>query len=196
MILVVLSLLLSRGLETVKEDKDEPEGLVQRFGHCTQELLNLCLLGRAISHFHDGSKSMGGGYQLKGLSNTPLIGYLSRLEAMRYLEIGRYYKEPAAPLWVVGSESHFSVLFATSFAVTQPSVATEARRAFERFDTQQAGLVEPDKLKDILLALGEWPNQGTQYRGSCFPLSGRGVKAVNSCWERWNVWNAVSKWCS
>lgn len=54
-LLFVYSLLLSRTLPQVARDMDE-EGspLVARFGHCTQELLNLCLLGLATPHCFDG----------------------------------------------------------------------------------------------------------------------------------------------
>lgn len=37
------------------------------FGHCSQELVNLCLLGRCVSNVFDGEESMGGGMMLRGV---------------------------------------------------------------------------------------------------------------------------------
>ncbi len=45
-VLFVLSLALSRGVAAVQGDMDEPgNGLMGMHGYCTQELVNLILLG-------------------------------------------------------------------------------------------------------------------------------------------------------
>ena len=53
-LLLLWSTLLSRGLGRVSADMDEAAPLVARFGHCTQELLNLMLTGTASSNVFDG----------------------------------------------------------------------------------------------------------------------------------------------
>ncbi len=48
---------------------------------------------------------------LKGIANRSPVGFLSLQEAYGYLHVGRNYKEPQSSIWVVYSESHYSVLF-------------------------------------------------------------------------------------
>jgi hypothetical protein len=153
--LLMYSVLLSRGLERVRADADEPTPLVARFGHCSQELLNLLLTGEATSGIFDGVQSLGGEdlgmagdagaatggaapapdvLCLKGISRRPLIGYLSHVEAMRYGKVGEYYKSPLVPVWVVGSESHFSLLFGSDPAVNEESPSAGVYRAFKKYD--------------------------------------------------------------
>src|SRR5690606_7041766 len=50
--------------------------------------------------------------QMRGIADTPDVGYLSAHEAVRYLKVGDFLKNPRFPIWVVGSESHYTVLFA------------------------------------------------------------------------------------
>jgi hypothetical protein len=53
------------------------------------------------------------------------VGFLSLQEAYSYFEVGRFLKDPKAPIWVVYSESHYSVLFSDDIRlVTRPSRAT------------------------------------------------------------------------
>jgi hypothetical protein len=63
-LLLMYSIILSRGVLRVKADKDsgvgEATGLLGRFGWCTQELLNLVLTGAATSNAFDGVKTLGG----------------------------------------------------------------------------------------------------------------------------------------
>ncbi|KAL5007676.1 hypothetical protein ScPMuIL_016482 [Solemya velum] len=91
-ILLVYSAILSRGIDVVKSDMDE-EGskLMGAHHYCTQEIVNLLLTGRA------------------GRSD---IGFLSLFEHFKSCQVGTYYKTPKYPIWLVCSESHFSVLFA------------------------------------------------------------------------------------
>ena len=51
------------------------------------------------------------GLKLRGVPARPPIGYLTHLEALRYVQVGTHYKTPLYPIWVVGSSSHFTVLF-------------------------------------------------------------------------------------
>jgi hypothetical protein len=40
----------------------------------------------------------------------PPVGLFSELEALRYVEVGSRFKTPLAPLWVVASQTHYSLL--------------------------------------------------------------------------------------
>lgn len=60
-LLLLWSVLLSRGLARAAADMDEAAPLVARFGHCTQELLNLMLTGVASSNVFDGIQVCVGG---------------------------------------------------------------------------------------------------------------------------------------
>ena len=163
-ILFVLSLLLSRGCGGVKQDMDEPDScLVQRFGHCSQELLNLAITGRATSGVFDGTKSlaedMGAagaeladvpGLSMRGVLQQPSLGYLTQLEALRYTSVGSHFKEPAWPIYVLASSSHYSLLFALEHAVIQPTPSAIARRAFDGEDASGGGMIQADALERVL----------------------------------------------
>lgn len=168
--LLVYSLLLTRGIETIqKQDMDEPVPLVARFGHCTQELLNLCLTGEAHSGIFDGVQSLGGELEaasssggggagagagdvvcLKGITRQPLVGYLSHIEAMRYGVVGGYYKQPLYPVWVIGSESHFTVIFGTDPGVNAESPSGDVYRAFKKHDVHDNQFIAADKVAAVL----------------------------------------------
>ena len=57
-VLFTYSLILSRGMDQVRADMDESFGekrmLIDRHGYAAQELVNLCLVGRAHSNVFDG----------------------------------------------------------------------------------------------------------------------------------------------
>ena len=59
-LLLLYSVMLTRGRERVAADMDASAALVARFGWCTQELLNLVLTGAATSELFDGEKVLGG----------------------------------------------------------------------------------------------------------------------------------------
>jgi hypothetical protein len=109
------SLIASRSIASVKADMDDPyNSLIERFGHCSQETVNLVLIGRARSNVFDREKPMGDtGLMLKGVPEDTdvLVGYLSELEALRYVTVGWRLKNPKFPIWVIGSPSHYTVLF-------------------------------------------------------------------------------------
>lgn len=85
--------------------------------YSSQELVNLMITGKATSNVFDHRKEIG--YSTGGLNNVYLrgidkpseIGFLSLFEAYRHIEIGNYYKFPIYPVFVICSESHYSVLF-------------------------------------------------------------------------------------
>jgi len=48
---------------------------------------------------------------LRNCVSRSSVGYLTHLEALRYCQVGNFLKVPAFPIWVLGSTSHFTVLF-------------------------------------------------------------------------------------
>jgi len=114
-LLFVMSMLLSRGLERVRGEMDDSSmPFVGRFGHSTQELVNLMIAGEAVSNVFDGNKQVlqailrrtdcgtdvlmlapqlgdrvddASAFFLHGISAPQEIGYLTLLEAMRYCKV-------------------------------------------------------------------------------------------------------------
>ncbi|KAE9147044.1 hypothetical protein PF006_g8243, partial [Phytophthora fragariae] len=142
------SVLRTKGVEAVREEMDDPENnLTGALGHCTQELLNLLLTGKAVSNVFDGSVPMGdSGLLLHGVPQRARIGYLTQLEAVCYCQVGSYYKSPQFPVWVLGSSSHFSVGFALDARVCEESASTQlfqrVQRVFKTFDPMETGFME------------------------------------------------------
>ncbi|KAK6166237.1 hypothetical protein SNE40_022983 [Patella caerulea] len=116
-VLVLYSAILTKGIIKVMGDFDEPGlKLMAAHGYCTQEMVNLLLTGRAVSNvFNDVMELESGGVitTLKGISSRSDIGFLSLFEHYKSCQVGTFYKTPKYPVWVVCSESHFSVLFST-----------------------------------------------------------------------------------
>ena len=158
-IIFLMSLVLTRGISNIRSDMDdEYNSMVGQFGHSNQDLINLLLSGRATSNVFDGSMPMGDtGLMLKGIVRTNDVGYLTQLEALRYCQVGSYYKIPSLPIWVLGSSSHFTILFSLSKAVNEESreekMLTEAQRAFKAVDIDDCGYIPVDKLKNVLVEL-------------------------------------------
>lgn len=156
----VASLVASRGIETVLDDMDDPSNpLISRFGHCSQELLNLVLIGRATSNVFDGTHHLGDGVMLlRGVTedvHDVQVGLLSELESLRYVTVGSRYKNPTNPVWIIGSPSHYTMLFGFQ---TAKSDATERKseeiiRVFNKFALDE-GLALSENLGKILEAVG------------------------------------------
>lgn len=115
-ILLTISAVLSRSIEKVRGDMDVPTTtLIGAHGYCTQELVNLLLCGRAVSNVFDNDMELDSGNGnmtlLKGIKGHCEVGLLSLFEHYNICKVGAYLKTPRYPIWVVCSESHFSVLF-------------------------------------------------------------------------------------
>ncbi|MES1908230.1 MAG: hypothetical protein MHM6MM_001203 [Cercozoa sp. M6MM] len=156
---LVFSALLTRTAAGVREDMDEPDAMVQRFGHTSQALLNLMLFGRATNNVFDGDKDLGG-LKVHGVPHRSDVGLLSVLEALRYSKVGDYLKTPKLPIWVIGSSSHYTVLFGTdtNICLQNPVALAEQRvmRAFTELDPQENGFIPIDQLGNLLLKLNEY----------------------------------------
>ncbi|KAM9358356.1 putative ubiquitin carboxyl-terminal hydrolase MINDY-4 [Symphorus nematophorus] len=115
-ILLTISSVLSRSIEKVREDMDVPTTtLIGAHGYCTQELVNLLICGRALSNVFDNDMELDSGNGnitlLKGIKDHCDVGLLSLFEHYNICKVRAYLKTPRFPIWVVCSESHFSVLF-------------------------------------------------------------------------------------
>ncbi|KAM9849342.1 putative ubiquitin carboxyl-terminal hydrolase MINDY-4 [Aulostomus maculatus] len=115
-LLLTISAILSRSVEKVRKDMDVSTAtLIAAHGYCTQELVNLLLCGRAVSNVFDDDVELDSGNGtttlLKGIKGHCNIGLLSLFEHYNICKVGTRLKTPLYPIWVVCSESHFSVLF-------------------------------------------------------------------------------------
>lgn len=116
-VLCVYSAVMSRYIDLVKSDMDEPTGkLMGAHGYCTQDLVNLLLTGKAVSNVFNDQMELESGdgsppLILKGITGRSDIGLLSLFEHYKSCQVGTFYKTPKFPIWVVCSESHFSVIF-------------------------------------------------------------------------------------
>jgi ubiquitin carboxyl-terminal hydrolase MINDY-3/4 len=158
-LLLVMSLTASRTIPKIQKEFDDPVGthFTAQFGHCAQELMNLLLTGNAVSNVFDNSLSLSGEMVCRGIQHRPAVGYLTQLEAMRYCEVGSYYKSPIFPIWVVGSTSHFTVMFGDSAALKESQsdrLLDECRRAFKSVEGgEENGFIPTNKLGTVLQML-------------------------------------------
>lgn len=108
-----------------------------------QEIVNLLLCGQAVPNVFDGHMDLGGGMFLKGISTSVEVGFLTLLESLNYCKVGQNLKRPKWPIWVVGSESHYTVLFSLDTSVQDENELeereTKIRRAFDAQDQSGGG---------------------------------------------------------
>jgi hypothetical protein len=158
--LFLLSLVLTRGIAAIESDMDQPGTLISQFGHCTQDLVNLLIAGKATSNVMDGNIPLGdSGLTIKGIRSKCRIGYLTQLEALQLCQVGSYLKYPEYPVWVIGSSSHFSVLFGTDIAINEESesekLQTRLQRAFKSIDIGECGYITGEQLPVALMNIDE-----------------------------------------
>ena len=65
----------------------------------------------ARSNVHNGEKDLGDNFILKGVEKRSDVGFLTYFEYFGYFKVGEYLKTPRVPVWIVCSESHYSVIF-------------------------------------------------------------------------------------
>ncbi|KAH1230579.1 Ubiquitin carboxyl-terminal hydrolase MINDY-3 [Glycine max] len=144
-LLFLISALLSRGLDLVQSDRDDPSLplVTAPFGHASQEIVNLLLCGEAVPNVFDGRMDLGGGMFVKGISRYVEVGFLTLLESLNFCKVGQFLKSPKWPIWVVGSESHYTVLFALDPSVQNENELegreTQIRKAFDAQDQSGGG---------------------------------------------------------
>ncbi|ESP01777.1 hypothetical protein LOTGIDRAFT_225148 [Lottia gigantea] len=155
LLLYMYSILLSRGIDQIRNevgDNDEPliDGV---HGHGSQSLINLLITGRALSNVFDNEKDVCG-LILRGIQQQSVVGFLTLLEHMRYCEVGWYLKNPCVPIWVLGSETHLTVLFAKDRGLVENnSPIKNAQQIFATFDPEGNGFIQTSQLGDVMEAL-------------------------------------------
>lgn len=191
-LLMVMSMVFSRGIPKMKSDMDDQTAkLTSNFGHCSQELINLLLTGQAVSNVFDYTLRPSGELICRGIQSRPAIGYMTQLEAMRYLEVGAFYKTPRFPIWVIGSTSHFTVMFSDAAALKESAsdiLLERVRRAFKRMDGAAAenGFIQTIQLGDFLQKVGlqNIPEQGVQTLAALIEVNGAGIILWEDLWKR------------
>jgi len=149
------SVVLTKGPNLViseRQDMDEP--LIDPVhGHGSQSLINLLLTGIATPNVFDGVKDLCG-LELEGISSQSTVGFLSLLECLRYLEVGDNLKTPKFPVWVLGSETHLTVLFShCRDLVKPPSDRESARTKFKLLDKDNSGFISVGQLGQLMTDL-------------------------------------------
>ncbi len=67
-ILLVYSIILTRGINNILSDMDMRENsLLTEHGYASQELINIILIGKATSNVFDGDQDMGDNFIIKGI---------------------------------------------------------------------------------------------------------------------------------
>lgn len=117
--------------------------------------MNLLLCGQAVPNVFDGRMDLGGGMFLKGIPTSVEVGFLTLLEYLSLCKVGLYLKCPKWPIWVVGSESHYTVLFALDSSVQDENEfearESQIRRAFDAQDQSGGGgFISAEGLQEVL----------------------------------------------
>lgn len=191
----VKSLLATRTIEKIKQDMDDPHShLTAQFGYSSQELINLLLTGQATSNTFDNTMSLGEGLQCHGIQEQPMIGYLTQLEALRYCSVGEYYKSPKHPIWLIGSTSHFTVLFGPSESLKESDsmkILEKCRRAFKSIPgSEENGFIAISDLQNVLKLVDLNLGEGIHTLTASLEMSGSGI----ILWS--DFWIKVSRLCS
>ncbi|XP_034737799.1 probable ubiquitin carboxyl-terminal hydrolase MINDY-4 isoform X2 [Etheostoma cragini] len=155
-ILFTISAVLSRSIDKVRDDMDVPTTtLIGAHGYCTQELVNLLLCGRAVSNVFDNDMELDSGNSnmtlLKGVKGHCDVGLLSLFEHYDICKVGAYLKTPCYPIWVVCSESHFSVLFGL-----QRELLTNQDKGLEFDLYYYDGLANQQEEIRLTVSVGKW----------------------------------------
>lgn len=123
-------------------------------GHGEQSMLNLLLFGVATSNVFDGIRDLGG-LIMTGLENRSKIGFLSLHEAYKSLEVGDNLKNPIYPIWVLSSETHFTVLWTDGKKMTNEDMETVSKRQklkqnLLQFEQDGGGFFKTEELKNVM----------------------------------------------
>lgn len=99
---------------------DQTVTLIGRHSYCTQEMVNLMLVGRCVSNVFNNELKCDS-IVLRGIAAQSQIGLLSLFEHYNSITVGSNYKSPSKPIWLVCSESHFSILFSKEANISRGS---------------------------------------------------------------------------
>lgn len=110
-------------------------------------MMTECMILKLLSQFF-------GALELRGLSQQSDIGFITLMEQMRYCTVGSFYKNPKNPVWVMGSETHLTVLFSNEKRlVSQETPSEVARRVFKSYDPEGNNFIPTPVLQDVLCSL-------------------------------------------
>ncbi|XP_050299824.1 ubiquitin carboxyl-terminal hydrolase MINDY-3 homolog isoform X2 [Anthonomus grandis grandis] len=154
-LLFLYSVILSRGLQQVRvECGDSQDPFIdETYGYGSQSLINLMITGSCTTYVWDHYQEVGG-LRLKGIEKQSQVGFITIMEHHRFCTVGSFYKNPIHPVWVVGSDTHLTVLFSDERRLVSPETKSEqARRVFKSFDPDGNNFISTDKLGDVLQAL-------------------------------------------
>lgn len=188
-VLLVMALVASRGAAKISEEMDDNTSkLTSQFGHCSQELINLLLTGQAVSNVFDNTMTPSGSFTCRGIQRRPAVGYLTQLEALRYCEVGGYYKNPRFPIWVVGSTSHFTVLFGDLSCLKESKsdeLLERCRRAFKEVDGVENGFISRIDLPRVyeILQLDVGGEHAIQTLAASLEVSGADIILWDDFWK-------------
>ncbi|XP_043603191.1 ubiquitin carboxyl-terminal hydrolase MINDY-3 homolog [Bombus pyrosoma] len=155
-LLLLYSVIVTKGVTEIRSEMSDPlESMIDStYGYGNQSLINLMLTGRAVSHVWDHDQDVGG-LKLRGIDKQNPIGFLALLEYLCYCEVGTFLKSPSYPIWVLGSETHLTVLFSTEKRLVSPETpADQAKRIFRKFDPEGNDFIPANLLQDVLAELG------------------------------------------
>ncbi|XP_012229565.1 ubiquitin carboxyl-terminal hydrolase MINDY-3 homolog [Linepithema humile] len=155
-LLLLYTVMCTKGVSEVRFEMSDPaEPMIDStYGYGSQSLINLMLTGRAVGHVWDHDQDVGG-LKLSGINKQNTVGFLALLEYLRYCEVGVFLKSPSHPIWVLGSETHLTVLFSTEKKLVSPETpAEQAQRIFKRFDPDGNNFISANLLQDVLAELG------------------------------------------
>nr|XP_016937253.1 ubiquitin carboxyl-terminal hydrolase MINDY-3 homolog [Drosophila suzukii] len=154
-LLFMYSVFLTKGSELVAADiSDTSEPLIHStYGYGGQSLINLMLTGRAVAHVWDNEQDVGG-LKLRGICEQSDIGFITLMEQMRYCTVGSFFKNPRYPVWVMGSDTHLTVLFSNEKRLVSPETPSETgRRIFKSYDPEGNNFISTTMLREVLAAL-------------------------------------------
>lgn len=155
-LLFMYSVLLTKRLEAIEAELlDTSEPLIHEvYGYASQALINLMLTGRAVLNVWDNDQDIGG-LKLKGIDRQSDVGFITLMEQLRYCTVGSFYKNPKGAVWVMGSETHLTVLFSDERRLVSPETAGEiGRRVFKSYDPEGNNFIQTGALQEVLAALG------------------------------------------
>lgn len=149
------------------------------------------MLSKTVSNVFDHTLRPSGELICRGIQSRPGIGYLTQLEAMRYLEVGGFYKTPQFPIWVIGSTSHFTVMFGDATALKESAsdiLLERVRRAFKRMDggAEENGFIQNSQLGSFLQSLGlnSISEQGVHTLAALIEVNGAGIILWEDLWKQ------------
>ncbi|XP_071057232.1 ubiquitin carboxyl-terminal hydrolase MINDY-3 homolog isoform X2 [Onthophagus taurus] len=153
-LLFLYSVISTKGLDQVKLECDSTDPLIDAiYGYGSQSLINLMITGRAVTYVWDHEQDVGG-LKLKGLDKQSQIGFITSMEHLRYCTVGSFYKSPVHPIWVLGSDTHLTVLFSEERKLVSPETKSEqARRVFKNYDKDGNNFINVESLQAVLQEL-------------------------------------------